>query len=208
MADMNFVDLIILAIFFISALVGLFRGLVSEVVSLVTLIAAFVIAILFAQPLASAFTHSAPVQDVVNQTSGAIGVSTSQPVSYLAIGISFAVLFGGTIIVGAIVKLLLNLAFQTGILGLGNRLFGAIFGLVRGFIINLVLIFLVQLSPFGSQPWWHQSQFVVAYQPAVAWLGGIVSPALANLKVKFEQTMQNVGSQIQNVGSQLNNYTQ
>ncbi len=199
MQDLNVVDLIILAIFFFSAVTGLIRGLVSEVISLGTLIAAFAIAILFAQPLANAFTSSAPVQSVVSQASGAIGVNTTKPISYVALGISFGVLFAGTVLVGAIVRLLLNTAFQTGMLGLGNRLLGGAFGIARGFVINLVIIFVAQLSPIASQPWWQQSKMVNSFQPAVVWLGGVVSPALSSLKTKFNQTIQQVGSSIQGI---------
>ena len=205
MSNLNWVDYIVLAIFFFSILAGLTRGLVREVVSLVTLIAAFAVAIMFSSQLAAVFTNTAVVQSVVNQASGAIGVNTAQPVSYMALGISFGLLFAGTVIVGAIIGYCLNIAFQTGILGIGNRLLGAVFGLARGFIINLVIIFLVQLSPLSSEAWWQQSYFVGVFQPAVVWLGDFVSPSLANLKAKFGQTFQNVNSQIQNVTGSISN---
>ncbi|MFW8696320.1 CvpA family protein, partial [Mesorhizobium japonicum] len=83
-------------------------------------------------------------------------------VSYAALAISFGLLFAGTVIAGSIVGYVLNIAFQTGILGFGNRILGAGFGLCRGFIICLVIIFVVQLTPLGSEPWWHQSQIVIA----------------------------------------------
>lgn len=199
MSNLNWVDYIILGIFFLSTLSGLAKGFVREIISLITWIAAFVVAVMFSNALATYFTSSDTVQNMVNQSTTAIGVSTAQPVSYVAIAISFALLFAGTAIIGSIIGYFINIAFQAGILGIGNRLLGAIFGLVRGFIINLVLIFVVQLTPFSAQPWWQQSQLVVSFQPAVAWLGGIVSPSLANLKEKFGKTLQDVNSSIQNV---------
>jgi membrane protein required for colicin V production len=199
MTGLNFVDIIILIIFGVSALVGLKRGLVSEVVSLATLIAAFVIAILFSNSLATYFTSSSSVQEVVSSTSNAIGTNTAQPVSYIALGVSFGLLFAGTSLIGMLIKSLLNIAVQAGMLGIGNRLLGAIFGLARGFLINLVLIFVVQLSSFGNSPWWHQSQWVQSFQPAVVWLGSVVSPSLTQLKSKFQETVQGMGAQIQNL---------
>lgn len=197
MANMNWVDYIILAIFFFSMLAGFGRGFVKEVVSLITLIAAFFVASMFANPLAVAFTSSAPVQSAVSQASNAIGVSAAQPVSYLALGISFAVLFALTVIAGSIISYILNIAFQTGILGFGNRVLGGLFGLCRGFLVNLVIIFVIQLTPMGNHAYWHQSQLVTAFQPAVQWLGNVVSPALSGLKAKFGQTLQDVNSSIQ-----------
>jgi membrane protein required for colicin V production len=204
MQGFNWVDYVILAIFLFSMLAGLSRGFVREMISLITLIAAFVVATMFSNAVAQAFTSAPSVQSMVGQASSAMGVNASQSVSYAAIAISFALLFAGTVLLGSIVSYFVGIAFQTGILGFGNRILGAGFGLVRGFIMNLVLIFIVQLTPFASQPFWQQSQLVESFQPAVVWLGNIVSPSLANLKARFGETIQNVGSQIQGI---TNTYT-
>ena len=156
MASLNWVDYVIFGIFFFSILAGLSRGLVKEVISLLTLIAAFIIAIMFSNTLAMKFTSSESVQQVTNQAATTMGGDATQMASYAALGISFTVLFVGTIIVGWLFGFFVNLAFKTGVLGIGNRFFGGIFGLGRGFLINLVLIFLVQLTPFSSQPFWQE----------------------------------------------------
>ncbi|WP_172622767.1 CvpA family protein [Aquicella siphonis] len=205
--SLNVVDIVILAIFLISILIGFGRGLVSEVLSLLTLIAAFVIAILFANTLAVYLTHTATVQNLVSQTSGTSGASTSEPVSYMALGVSFGILFVATVFVGMVVKMLLNLMLHTGILGFGNRILGGIFGLGRGYLINLVIIFLVQLSPMASQSWWQQSQYVPKFQSQVVWLGNTVSPALENLKSTFGSAvgsaMDEVQGAVQNMGNAM-----
>lgn len=199
MVDFNFVDYIILAVFFFSVLAGFGRGFVREIISLVTLFAAVVVAVMFSNTLAMNFTNSPEVQNTVNQASSAIGASVSQPVSYIAIAICFALLFAGTMLFGSLVGYFINMAFQFGILGLGNRLFGAVFGAARGFVFNAILIFLVQLTPFSNQALWQQSKLVASFQPGVVWLGSIVSPSLAGLKDRFGQTLQNVNSSIQSV---------
>lgn len=176
MSNLNWVDYIFLAIFLFSTLAGLTRGFVREIVSLITLIAAFVIAILFAHPLAAMFSHSSAVQGAVEQAANV------QSASYLSVSIAFALLFMGTIIVGAIISSILNMAFKVGILGFGNRLLGGVFGLIRAFIVNLVIIFIVQLSPIAEEGWWKASQVVTQYQPAVQWLGNMVAPGIEMLK--------------------------
>src|SRR5579871_5831259 len=103
MSNLNFVDLIILAIFFFSMLAGFGRGFVREVVSLITLIIAFIVASHFASALAAYFTASPTMQNVVTQASQTMGINAAQPVSYAAIGISFGLLFVGTIFIGALV---------------------------------------------------------------------------------------------------------
>lgn len=196
MSQLNFVDILILIVFFISMIMGFARGLISEVISLATLIAAIFFAVMFSNQLATYFTSSQPVQEVVAQTSNVIGTSTAQPVSYMALGISFTLIFLVVLFIGSFIKYLLNIPFQFGLLGLGNRVFGGVFGLCRGFIINLVIIFLIQMSPLSTESWWVNSSFVRAYQPAVGWLGNAISPALSDLRLKFESTLQDVNSSI------------
>ncbi len=187
MESINFVDIIILLIFLISIIIGFGRGLISEVLSIIILIAAFAVAIYFTTPLANYFTNLEYVKHAVSQSS-----STPQPASYIAIAISFALLFIATIIVGAILKALLNLVVTGSVLGIGNRILGGIFGLVRGFLIIVFIIFLVQLSPLSNEQWWQQSKFVPQFQPAIAWLTNIVSPTLSNFKEKFAPAMEKV----------------
>src|SRR5262245_8866462 len=119
---LNIIDIGILVIFVVSILIGLGRGLVSEVLSLLIVIASFVVAILFTNQLATYFASTATMQNVVNSTSNAAGTSTAEPLSYMALAISFAILFIATVIVGSVIKMLLNLMFRGGILGFGNRL--------------------------------------------------------------------------------------
>ena len=89
----NLIDLIILAIIFLSIILGFVRGFVSEVISLITLAAAFLVAITFTTPLANTFTKNPAVVDVVAQTSRTAGMDTGQPVSYITLGICFVLLF-------------------------------------------------------------------------------------------------------------------
>lgn len=199
---MNWIDYTLICIIGLSILLGFAKGFVKEIISLLSLVAAFFVASMFANKLAVVFTASPTVQNVVSQASSSIGMNAATPVSYVALGISFGVLFLGTIIAGSIVSMILNLAVQTGVLGLSNRLLGAGFGFLRGLLLDLVIIFVVQLTSFSQQPAWQQSQVVAQFQPAVVWLGNIVSPSLANLKERFGQTVQNVGASVQDLSEQ------
>ncbi|TAK74305.1 MAG: CvpA family protein [Gammaproteobacteria bacterium] len=201
MANMNWVDYAILGVFFLSTLAGFGRGFVKEMISLSTLIAAFFVASKFSNSLAASFASSSTVQNAMGGMGDTMGQVASQSVPYVALGVSFLVLFVGTIIFGSLIGFFINMAFQAGILGIGNRLLGAIFGLARGFIINLVLVFIVQLTPASEHASWQQSQMVHTLQPSVQWLNGIVSPGLAHLKATVGQQLQGVGSQVQDVSN-------
>src|SRR5262245_18156619 len=166
LSNINFIDIIILAIFLISIIIGLARGLVSELLSLIILIAAFVVAIMFTSPLAEYFSHTATIQNMMK--SSTTGADSSQTISYMTICISFLLLFVATLIVGAILKLLLRFVLSRTGFGFGNRLLGGIFGLVRAYLLILAAIFLVQLSPLAKEDWWQQSQYVPKFQPQVA----------------------------------------
>jgi len=197
--NLNIVDYLLIVIFLFSMIRGFSRGLVLEIIGLLSFIAAVVVAVAFAGPLSEHFTNAPAVQSVVNQASSAIGVSTSQPVSYVALAVSFGLLFAGVVIIGSIVGFILNLFFMYGVLGLGNRVLGAAFGFGRGFILCMVIVFIVQLTPFVTAPLWQRSQLVSSFQPAVGWLGGIVSPSLANIRSRFSETIQDVNSSLHNI---------
>lgn len=199
LGGMNIVDIVLLVIIALSVIIGFARGFISEIVSLATLIAAFAVAIMFTNPLAAYFTSTSTMQGVVSQTTSAVGTSTAQPLSYVTLGISFGLLFAATLIVGSIIKMLLNALFQRGVLGFGNRILGGVFGFARGWLLNVVIIFLVQLSPLASQPWWQQSTYVPHFQSQVVWLGSVVSPALANLKDTFGNVVQEATGAVQNM---------
>jgi membrane protein required for colicin V production len=186
----NFVDIAILAIFLISIIMGLGRGLLSEILSLLVLVAAFVVAILFTNSLTNYFTHTTTVQHMVNQANAA-GTNASEPASLMLYAISFAILFLGTLIVGSIIKMLINLMLSIGVLGFGNRLLGGLFGIIRGYLFNLLLIFLIQLSPMSAQAWWKESTLVPYFLPQAAWLSSKVSPMLEDMKAKFDSEKNN-----------------
>lgn len=190
---LNAVDITILAIIAISIIIGFGRGLVSEVLSLLTWIAAFAVSIMFTGKLSDYF---------MTTTMAAGSSGTTETASYVVIGISFAVLFIGTLIVGSVIKMLLNLIFSGGILGFGNRLLGGLFGMVRGYLFVLVIIFLVQLSPVAKEPWWQASQYVPKFQPQIVWLGDHISPTLSSLKDTFANTVDDMSSAIKEMSTE------
>src|SRR5687768_7671817 len=97
----NSIDYFVLVIFGISILMGYMRGLLIEVISLGTLIAATFISSVFSSKLAAIFSQSGgkAIQRMVGSSA-----NIDQPVSLMAICVSFVGLFVATLIVGFIVK--------------------------------------------------------------------------------------------------------
>lgn len=136
---MNWADWAILSILTISSLISLKRGFVKEALSMANWVLAFFIAMTFREPL-----------------SGLLESSISTPsVRDMA---AFAILFALTLIVGAMVNYLIGeVVRMTGLAGT-DRLFGVIFGFVRGFIVVMaILLILPGIVPINQDAWWKES---------------------------------------------------
>lgn len=183
----NWVDYTLLAIFFISTVSGLLRGAVREIIALITWVAAFIVAGLFSKPVAMAF-----------MSSDSAATATANEPSMMAVSVSFAVLFLLTMLVGAVIGHFANRVVEGGGVSIFNRFLGAVFGFARGYLINLLIVFVVQLSSFAEQPYWMESSLVKTFQPTVQWLGSKVQPDIESLKSKVGQTLDSVTTKVQN----------
>jgi len=196
MTDFNVIDYMILTIFAFSIFAGFMRGLLKEVISLLTWVAACVVSSMFSGTLATYISQgpsAAYVQSVINQTATKVGMNPDQSMSMLTILASFGALFFITLLVGSLVgSLVTTIVAQSGGLAFTNRLSGAIFGVVRGYIVIIIGMFFLELTPIGTQAMWTQSQFVNSFQPVVSWFSQIVDPAIEALKAKAQQATQGV----------------
>lgn len=148
---MNWVDVVIVGIIFLSALVGMARGLVREAMSLVVWLAAIGVGYLLHKGVAAALT------DYITQPTVRLAVAF--------LGIVVLVL-----IVGAILSALLNaLIEKTGLTWI-DRLFGVVFGAVRGLVLVAMVVFLAGLTPMGDEPWWEESGAIQVCEQTAKWL--------------------------------------
>ena len=138
MPVLGWVDWTLLAVLALSVVVGLWRGLVFELMSLVGWVVAYVAAQLYS-PLVAA-----------QLPSGLLGL----PGSALNLGAGFALTFFGVLIVWTLLAKLVCLLVHATPLTLIDRTLGAAFGLVRGGVLLLALATLVAFTPAArSQPW-------------------------------------------------------
>lgn len=148
---MNWTDGVILAVLALSVLIGLFRGLVAEVLSLVIWIAAFWFTWAFGPVVA------AHLENVIHMP---------QLRAVAGYGICFVLV----LIVGALIRFALRrLIWSSGLSGI-DRLFGMVFGFFRGVLIVTLLVFLVGLTGFTREPWWQGSVLLPQFQSVAAWL--------------------------------------
>lgn len=202
MNSLNMVDKIFLLVFFLSSLVGLFRGGVREIFSFLSWVAGFIVAAMFAHPLAVYLSHfsalhflSTPAVSGVTSTNNA---TTQGTISVLVLGISALLLFFATVLVGSLIGSLANSAIEVSGVSFFNRLFGCVFGIARAYLLGLLVVFTLQLTPMIDKSEWKDSRIVQLYQPAVKWLSHVIQPSIDLLKDKINPTLENMGTGIQN----------
>jgi membrane protein required for colicin V production len=139
LATLGWVDGALLALLALSIAVGLWRGLVFEVLSLLGWVAAYIVAQLFAPAAAAHLPVGAP--------GGALNL-----------GAAFAVVFVLALVVWALTSRLLRLLIHATPLQLIDRALGGGFGLLRGAVLLLALASVVSLTPASRSPAWQRSQ--------------------------------------------------
>ena len=131
-------DWILLAVLVASLLLGAWRGLVFELMSLVGWVAAFVIAHWWAPEVGRHLP---------------MGTAT-EPVRF---AVAFASLFVAVAFAGGLVAALVRKLVEAIGLRPVDRTLGAAFGVARGLVILLALAVVIDLTPMKSSPWWQTS---------------------------------------------------
>lgn len=153
-------DYVVLAIMAISLLVGVTRGVVSEILALLAWVAAFIAARMWAVPAGNLML--AELSDPLwRQLSG------------------FVAVFVAVLIVFALLRWVTNLLLKAAGLRPLDRVLGALFGIVRGILILLVLVLLAGLTPLPQQQWWRQATLAPPLETAVLAARSWLPPELA-----------------------------
>jgi membrane protein required for colicin V production len=144
----GWVDIALAAVLAISVAVGLWRGLVFEVLSLLGWIAAFIAAQVFAPTLAPF-------------------VPLGTPGSALNHGVAFLAAFVLALMVWALGSRLIRMVVHATPLQPVDRLLGGVFGLARGAVLLLAVTTVVLLTPAHRSSAWQHSQ-------SAAWLAALL----------------------------------
>jgi membrane protein required for colicin V production len=145
-------DWIVLAVLAASVLLGLWRGLVYEVLSVLNWIAAFVVA----QWLAPRAADWLPLTHAGGSLRYAAG---------------FVVVFIAALFIGALLAWLVRMVVEAVGLRPVDRALGGVFGLVRALVIVLAAAVVVNLTGLKSGRWWKDSM-----------TAGVATAALRGLK--------------------------
>lgn len=143
---MIWVDYVFIAVVAFSLIVGIWRGLVREAISLAALIAAFVLAALYAPDLARW-----------------LDPTIESPLGRNLIA-NIAV-FLSVLLFGALVAWLASRVVKGAGLGGLDRMLGGAFGVVRGLLVLAVLALVVQLTALHREPVLQESKLLPELQP-------------------------------------------
>ena len=138
MAVLPVLDWIFIAVLVVSLVVGAWRGLVYELLSLTNWVAAFVLAQWFAPDVAQ-YLPLASATEVVRYAAGFVVVF-------------ILALFAGGLIAFLVRKLVAAVGLRP-----VDRVLGAAFGVVRGVVVLLALTVVAGMTPVVKSPWWQES---------------------------------------------------
>ena len=162
---MNWTDYLLIAVLVFSSVAGLMRGLLREVISLFTWVAAVWIA----------WTFSSSLEPYLG---GALSDSAVRPWAARTI-IFVAVLLVGAA-VGALVSHFVRLSLFSGV----DRLLGLLFGLLRGVVALGVLAMLAHAVRLQDEPWYRGSLLV----PYAEQAGNVLRGLVGERKIRASQT--------------------
>ena len=158
---MLWVDYLVIAIVLVSAIIGLFRGFLREIISVVVLVVAFWASFQFAHWISD------------NWLVGVVKTPT------LRLGAAYVGIFVVIMLVGAIINFLVGrLMSSSGLVGT-DRVIGMGFGVVRGLVVVILLILLAALTPAPQDPWWKASPSIQLLEPYAIWVKGLLPPDTA-----------------------------
>lgn len=135
---MGLTDGLLLTVLLLSVLLGAWRGLVYEVLSVASWVAAFVLAQAYADEVALVL----PLD----------GLSPPLQLAAGFLVVFIAVAFAGGLLAWLVKKLVASVGLRP-----VDRILGSAFGLARGVVMLLALAVVVSMSPLRDAPWWQGS---------------------------------------------------
>jgi membrane protein required for colicin V production len=137
-------DYVVLAVLALSALMGVWRGIVGEVLALAAWVVGFLAARQWAAPVGQLF----PVDTGLRFVFGFVAVLVS------------------VLLIFALGRWLLRLLLKAAGLGVLDRVLGAGFGVLRGVLVVLVAVLLAGLTTLPKAAWWQEAALAPPFETA------------------------------------------
>jgi membrane protein required for colicin V production len=168
--NLHWIDYAIIGIIALSAITGLIRGFIKEVVALGVWVLAGWMAFVYAKPVATWL--GTYVQD-----------------KSARVILAYVVIIVGTLIIGGLLNTMLSfIMHHSGLTGT-DRLLGLGFGAARGIFIVALIMVVIRLSAFPEEEYRKQAQFYAYFNPLVNWMYQY-TPDLLKRAEDFEHHVQ------------------
>jgi membrane protein required for colicin V production len=150
---MNGFDIALISVIALSTLFAFVRGVVRELIAIVTWIVGFVVAIKYAGALTGLFSW----------------LDVTPAVKHV---IAFALILVLVMIAGALAARMMSNAVRAIGLGMVDRLLGAIFGVARGILVIVAFALIAGVTTLPKHDWWQNamlgptlSEFALSLKP-------------------------------------------
>ncbi|MCG5030392.1 CvpA family protein [Mesosutterella sp. OilRF-GAM-744-9] len=160
----NQIDWVIAAVMTLSGLLGLWRGVVREIVSVAGWIAAVILVFRYAAELAPHLTFFTAFGDIGR-------VAAAAAVIAFATVAAFAV-------AGAVLRLLIKAVSG----GLGDSLLGLLFGFARGFLIVALGVFAASFTSAPEGLSWQRSELLPYVEKGLSLMRPLMPEALVQME--------------------------
>ncbi|MBE2257746.1 MAG: CvpA family protein [Rhodobacteraceae bacterium] len=144
---MTVFDYVVLFVVAASLVLGMWRGVVGEIIALVAWVLAFFAARWWGSMVAQAFT------------------SIADPVLRIVAG--WVAVFVAVLVVMALLRLAVRGLLKALGMTLTDRLLGIVFGVARGLLIVLVLVAVGGMTSLPKEKWWSEAYFSAPLETAV-----------------------------------------
>jgi membrane protein required for colicin V production len=158
---MNSFDLLILATLALFTALGAWRGLLSEVISLLTWVLACVLA----------WFYAAPVSRLLR------GMVEDEALRQL---LAFVLIFAAVFVLGLVTSWLLHKHFplKRGF-RLANTVLGGLVGAARGGVIVIAVFLVAGLTSIPQRAWWRDAAFSPFFERAAIYVAGYIPRDIA-----------------------------
>jgi membrane protein required for colicin V production len=158
-------DWVVIGVVAVSALIGVWRGLVGEALAILSWVIALLAAWLFGA-----------------EVGAALFAGIVDPALRMAAG--FGAVIALVLVVMALLKILLRKVLQALGLSLTDRLLGFLFGIVRGMAIVLLLVMVAGLTSAPRTVWWKEAALAPPLVIIVMAARPMLPPVLAK-KIRY-----------------------
>lgn len=148
---MNWIDYTSILIVSFSVIIGMFRGFAREVVSLLVWIGGILLTL----------HHLADLETQLMSWIGSM---------YLRYAVIIVISVSSILVVSWLIGKMLRLAVSSAGLGFVDRIFGFVFGFVRGVVIVAFLVATSAVNQLQTAPELQESLLIPAVQPMAIWL--------------------------------------